>query len=213
MREIRTGRKHKWRVQILIGLTGIALSLVMGAIVIFILSGRPQIEPQHQQPETTRIPPELKTTAGPSAAPKLLEFADGSVVVAMGREAAAANLRIEFEEPPEERIPSYPAGFPKVARVFRISAFDRKGEAVGDKPPYLATLDVLLNELDLILADGDPYRLAIHRFDEMTASWGIVPSTVDLPWLRAEIVLESTGLYLTAATPNEREIDRRQYHR
>ena len=73
------------------------------------------------------------------------------------------------------------------------------------REPQPATLAVLLTEADYDMADGDPYRLSVQRYNQSSASWEETQTVVDLPWLRVPVTTDALGLFATVAVDDEED--------
>ena len=150
------------------------------------------------QPENTVVAkiPERST---PDYLPVSVAFADGSVVVTLTERAVKENLRLVFQEIPADAVPRMPAKYTHPSRVFRIDLLDPAGMFLRHPPAYPATIAVLLTTQDFLLADGDPFRLTVQRYDEPESGWKETPYSVDLPWLRVETTTDALGIFATTA--------------
>ena len=194
------------------GLMACALCITAGAAVILTME-RQQDGPPQQDTALTQIP--VFPTAGATAIRREVAplggwtFSDGSVIVALGQEARAKNLHLQFEETPPDRIPPLPGGYSQPIRFFRISVYGPEGRLWLGRSPLPATISMLLNQRDHLIADGDPFRFVVQRYDETSSSWTLVPSSLDLPWIRAKVNIYALGLFTTVAILDEGEIDQR----
>ena len=60
-----------------------------------------------------------------------------------------------------------------------------------------------LTEHDYELADGDPYRLVVQRYNYASQVWEETPASLDLPWLRVHVTTDALGLFVTTVRLEE----------
>ena len=149
------------------------------------------------------IPPPISVTPTKSDAPGGLSrttgSADGSVVIILSETADNEGIRLAFEELPGNHPDPLSIGYSPPTRVFRVSVYGSEGSLGTTTGQHPATLEMHLSERDLLIGNGDPYRLAILRYDEDSSEWKPVPTSLDLPWIRAEINLSPLGHFAFAA--------------
>ena len=170
------------------------MTVTAGAIVTLIVGQRfEEAQPSGVVTVESTLPPTSTLTAfDPQTS---FVFDDGSLVVTVDEAAATSRLGLEFEEPANRPMPTIPSGFSKPTRYFHLAAFGRHGRPWRDSNSFPATVAVLLGQQDLEIAEGDPFRLVLQRYDEIESSWKLAPSSLDLPWLRVEVTLNELGLF------------------
>ena len=68
-------------------------------------------------------------------------------------------------------------------------------------------MEVLLTERDFNLADGDPYRLVVQRYNHSTQTWEQSPTSLDLPWIRVHVTIDALGLFVTTVKLEDKPSD------
>ena len=130
-------------------------------------------------------------------------FANGSLVVIVSQQTAGAEVPLVYEQPQSGRLPTLPAGFSKPITYFRLGVHGADGIPLKEAAADPATVSVRLDKRALEAANGNPFQLSILRYDAFISSWVPTPSSVDLPWLRAKITLDSLGLFAMAANEDQ----------
>ena len=165
--------------------------------------------PVEDPAETERIPlaldglsyftPEIPAPSGQTSS------SDNSVVISLPKSVADANLLLVNRD-----ISTIPAGelpldqMPPM-RAFYVALLAPDKTPWQPREPQPATLAVLLTEADYDMADGDPYRLSVQRYDQSSASWEETQTVVDLPWLRVPVTTDALGLFATVAVDDEED--------
>ena len=90
-------------------------------------------------------------------------------------------------------------------RAFYVELLDPDETPWQPREPQPATLAVLLTEADYDMADGDPYRLSVQRYNQSSGSWEETQTVVDLPWLRVPVTTDALGLFATVAVDDEED--------
>ena len=178
----------------LLGIGGVAVAVVIALISM----------PSKDRPLPKELtPPPISVTPTKPDAPGGLSrttgSADGSVVINLIETADNEGIRLDFEELLGSRPDLLSIGYSPPTRVFRVFVYGSEGSLVRVTGQHPATLKVHLSEWDLLIANGDPYRLAILRYDEDSSEWKPAPTSLDLPWIRAEMNLSPHGHFALAA--------------
>ena len=128
---------------------------------------------------------------------------DGSVVLVLPGSIGAGKLRLVYQNllnvSPEELHP----GYSSTPRAFYVALHAHDGAAWQSHSPKPATLEVRLTEHDYELADGDPHRLVVQRYNYASQVWEEIPASLDLPWLRVQVTTDALGLFVTTVELEE----------
>ena len=165
--------------------------------------------PVEDPAETVRIPlaldypshftPEIPAPSGQASS------SDGSVVISLPKGLATANLLLINREVSTIPAGELPLGQMPPMRVFYVALLAPDKTPWQPPEPQPATLAVLLTEADYDMADGDPYRLSVQRYNQSSASWEETQTVVDLPWLRVPVTTDALGLFATVAVDDEED--------
>ena len=93
--------------------------------------------------------------------------------------------------------PPPPPDFSGLIRAFYVALHAPGGATWQPHSPEPATLEVRLTERDYELADGDPHRLVVQRYNYSSQVWEEAPTSLDLPWLRIHTTTDALGLFAT----------------
>lgn len=127
---------------------------------------------------------------------------DGTVVISLPKSLAAANVLLDISSIPAGELP---LGRMPPMRAFYIALLAPDKTPWQPREPQPATLAILLTEADYDLADGDPYRLSVRRYNQSSGSWEETQAVVDLPWLRVPVRTDALGLFATVAIDDEED--------
>ena len=128
---------------------------------------------------------------------------DGTVVISLPKSLAAANVLLDISSIPAGELPL--DQMPPM-RAFYIALLAPDKTHWQPREPQPATLAILLTEADYDLADGDPYRLSVQRYNQSSGSWEETQAVVDLPWLRVPVTTDALGLFATVAVDDEEDL-------
>ena len=128
---------------------------------------------------------------------------DGAVVLVLPGSIGAGKLRLVYQDllnvSPEELHP----GYSPTPRAFYVALHAPDGAAWHPHSSEPATLEVRLTEHDYELADGDPHRLVVQRYNYSSQVWEETPASLDLPWLRVYVTTDALGLFVTTVKLEE----------
>ena len=182
------------------GIALLSLGVVCGA---FLVSRAPDAEETRiQQRPPPSEPPPLSPAPTPDEPAPLVSMTspDGSVVVTLPQALADGNPRLEFREVPTASLEELPPGYSPPIRAFYLALHTPKGTPWQPRPPVSATIAIRLTEKDYHLADGNPYRLVVQRYNDSEQAWEKPLISLDLPWLRVHVTTDALGLFTTTAS-------------
>ena len=130
---------------------------------------------------------------------------DGSASISLPKSLATANLLLINREISTIPAGELPLGRMPPMRAFYIALLAPDKTPWQPREPQPATLAILLTEADYDMADGDPYRLSVQRYNQSSGSWEETQAVVDLPWLRVPVTTGALGLFATVAVEGEEE--------
>ena len=136
-------------------------------------------------------------------------YAGDSVVIILSEAAEQSGIRLILEEPLWQGLPALPEGYSSPSRILRVAVRRPEGYVAGQPDQLTATLEVLLSEDDLLKSDGDPYALTILRLEDDSSEWWPANTSLDLPWIRAEVNFDGSAQFALVAISPE-ETDRRE---
>ena len=165
--------------------------------------------PVEDPAETARIPLALDYlshfTLEIPALSDQVSSSDGSVVISLPKGLATANLLLIKRKISTIPAAELPLGQMPPMRAFYIALLAPDKTPWQPREPQPATLEVLLTEADYDMADGDPYRLSVQRYNQSSGSWEETQAVVDLPWLRVPVTTDALGLFATVAVGDEED--------
>ena len=176
----------------------ITVLFIVSAGGVFILGCAPDVaEVGETQPAPLpQSTPDVLTTGNPALS-ESLSSPDGSVVVILPGGLKAGKPLLVYRDLATGSAEKLSSGYSLSARSFYV-ALQAPGGAAW-QPPSLepVTLAVRLTERDYDLADGDPHRLVVQRYDDAKQVWEEAPTLLDIPWLRVHVTTDSLGLFAT----------------
>ena len=106
---------------------------------------------------------------------------DGVVTVNIPGSAPTGTGYLTYSPTSAEDAPAAPSGYALTSSIFNLDLLNVDGTA-NSSTKFLSPITITLtyNSEDIAIAEGNPHRLVIHKYDSGTSSWVALSSTVDL---------------------------------